>query len=49
MNKQDILTLYQYNAWSNAKILDAASTRNAGTIACARLLPAWKPARDARA
>ena len=25
MNKQDILTLYQYNAWSNAKILDAAS------------------------
>lgn len=25
MNKQDILILYQYNAWSNAKILDAAS------------------------
>lgn len=25
MNKQDILTLYRYNAWSNAKILDAAS------------------------
>ena len=25
MNKQDILTLYKYNAWSNAKILDAAS------------------------
>jgi uncharacterized damage-inducible protein DinB len=25
MNKQDILVLYQYNAWSNAKILDAAS------------------------
>lgn len=25
MNKQDILTLYQYNAWSNAKIVDAAS------------------------
>ena len=25
MNKQDILVLYTYNAWSNAKILDAAS------------------------
>jgi uncharacterized damage-inducible protein DinB len=25
MNQQTILTLYQYNAWSNAKILDAAS------------------------
>ena len=25
MNKQDILLLYQYNAWSSAKILDAAS------------------------
>jgi uncharacterized damage-inducible protein DinB len=25
MNKQDILILYEYNAWSNAKILDAAS------------------------
>ena len=25
MNKQDLLILYQYNAWSNAKILDAAS------------------------
>jgi uncharacterized damage-inducible protein DinB len=25
MNKQDILVLYRYNAWSNAKILDAAS------------------------
>jgi uncharacterized damage-inducible protein DinB len=25
MNKQDILVLYSYNAWSNAKILDAAS------------------------
>ncbi|HXQ34885.1 MAG TPA: DinB family protein [Anaerolineales bacterium] len=25
MNKQNILTLYKYNAWSNAKILDAAS------------------------
>jgi uncharacterized damage-inducible protein DinB len=25
MNKQDLLRLYQYNAWSNAKILDAAS------------------------
>ena len=25
MNKQDFLILYQYNAWSNASILDAAS------------------------
>ena len=25
MNKQDILILYKYNAWSNAKILDASS------------------------
>ena len=25
MNKQNILILYQYNTWSNAKILDAAS------------------------
>ena len=25
MNKQDILILYKYNAWSNAQILDAAS------------------------
>src|SRR5215510_4550308 len=25
MNKQDILILYQYKAWSNAKILNAAS------------------------
>jgi uncharacterized damage-inducible protein DinB len=25
MNKQDIQILYEYNAWSNAKILDAAS------------------------
>lgn len=25
MNKQDVLTLCKYNAWSNAKILDAAS------------------------
>lgn len=25
MNKQDILTLYKYNQWANAKILDAAS------------------------
>jgi uncharacterized damage-inducible protein DinB len=25
MNKQDLLILYRYNAWSNAKILDAAS------------------------
>ena len=25
MNKQDILTLYNYNQWANAKILDAAS------------------------
>ena len=25
MNKQDILILYKYNAWSNAKILNAAS------------------------
>ncbi|HSB01828.1 MAG TPA: DinB family protein [Anaerolineales bacterium] len=24
MNKQDILTLYKYNQWANAKILDAA-------------------------
>ena len=24
MNKQDILTLYQYNQWANKKILDAA-------------------------
>ena len=26
MNKQDILILYQYNQWANAKILDAASS-----------------------
>ena len=25
MNKQDVLVLYNYNAWSNARILDAAS------------------------
>ncbi len=25
MNKQDILTLYQYNQWANAKILNAAA------------------------
>jgi uncharacterized damage-inducible protein DinB len=25
MNKQDILTLYRYNQWANAKILNAAS------------------------
>ena len=25
MNKQDVLVLYQYNAWSNGKILEAAS------------------------
>ncbi|HXF85128.1 MAG TPA: DinB family protein [Anaerolineales bacterium] len=25
MNKQDILTLYTYNQWANAKILDAAA------------------------
>jgi len=25
MNKQDILTLYKYNQWSNAKILNAAA------------------------
>ncbi len=25
MNKENILILYKYNAWSNAKILDAAS------------------------
>jgi len=25
MNKQDILTLYKYNQWANAKILDAAA------------------------
>jgi uncharacterized damage-inducible protein DinB len=25
MNRQDILVLYKYNAWSNAKIMDAAS------------------------
>ena len=25
MNKQAMLVLFQYNAWSNAKILDAAS------------------------
>ena len=25
MNQQDILTLYQYNQWANAKILDAAA------------------------
>ena len=25
MNKQDILVLYRYNQWANAKILDAAS------------------------
>lgn len=25
MNKQDIVILYQYNQWTNAKILDAAS------------------------
>jgi uncharacterized damage-inducible protein DinB len=25
MNKQDMLVLYQYNGWSNAKILDTAS------------------------
>jgi uncharacterized damage-inducible protein DinB len=25
MNRQDVLALYQYNAWSNEKILDAAS------------------------
>lgn len=25
MNKQDILTLYQYNQWANTKILNAAS------------------------
>jgi uncharacterized damage-inducible protein DinB len=25
MNKQDILTLFQYNQWANAKILDAAA------------------------
>jgi uncharacterized damage-inducible protein DinB len=25
MNKQDILTLYQYNQWANTKILDAAA------------------------
>lgn len=26
MNKQDIVILYQYNAWSNTKILNVAST-----------------------
>lgn len=26
MNRQDILTLYQYNRWANAKILSAAAT-----------------------
>lgn len=26
MNKQDILTLYQYNQWANTKILNAASS-----------------------
>src|SRR5512140_2163181 len=26
MNKQDILTLYKYNQWANAKILNAATT-----------------------
>src|SRR4029453_2494201 len=25
MNKQDILTLYKYNQWANAKILDAGA------------------------
>jgi uncharacterized damage-inducible protein DinB len=25
MNKQDLLTLFQYNQWANAKILDAAA------------------------
>jgi uncharacterized damage-inducible protein DinB len=25
MNKQDILTLYEYNAWANARILDATA------------------------
>src|SRR5689334_19547713 len=25
MNKQDLLTLYQYNQWANAKILSAAA------------------------
>ncbi|HSB02163.1 MAG TPA: DinB family protein [Anaerolineales bacterium] len=30
MNKQDILILYQYNAWSTAKILDASSNVTQG-------------------
>jgi uncharacterized damage-inducible protein DinB len=30
MNKQDILILYKYNAWSNAKILDATSNVTQG-------------------
>ncbi len=30
MNKQDILTLYQYNQWANAKILNAAAQATRG-------------------
>ena len=39
MNKQDILTLYKYNAWSTAKILDAASEVTKGQF----LAPATFP------
>ena len=39
MNKQDILILIQYNAWSNAKILDAASNVKQAQFLAPALFP----------
>jgi uncharacterized damage-inducible protein DinB len=39
MNQQDILTLYQYNAWSNSKILDAASNVTQAQFLAPTLFP----------
>src|SRR5262245_16413540 len=39
MNKQDILLLYQYNAWSTAKILEAASALTHGQFIASAPVP----------
>ncbi len=46
MNKQDILLLYQYNQWANAKILNAAASVTHGTIPRARFLSSRRLARN---
>ena len=49
MHKDDILTLYDYNYWATARVLNAAAKLTLRAIYRARRIEPWQRARSAGA